>query len=54
LNYNFDAVNSLLPDASSLDAIVQDYITELEKWISKYLSQNITLHETIDRLATKK
>ncbi|MGO4818325.1 hypothetical protein [Flavobacterium sp. W22_SRS_FP1] len=32
LNYNFDAINSLLPDASdSLDAIVQDYITELEK-----------------------
>jgi aspartate racemase len=40
LNYNFDAVNSLLPDASDLlDAIVQDYITELEKnGYRKYLS----------------
>jgi aspartate racemase len=56
LNYNFDAINSLLPDASdSLDAIVQDYITELEKTdIESILIPNITLHETIDRLVTKK
>jgi len=56
LNYNFDAINSLLPDASdSLDAIVQDYITNLEKTdIESILIPNITLHETIDRLVTKK
>jgi aspartate racemase len=56
LNYNFDAINSLLPDASdSLDAIVQDYIKELEKTdIESILIPNITLHETIDRLVTKK
>jgi aspartate racemase len=56
LNYNFDPINSLLPDASdSLDAIVQEYITELEKMdIESILIPNITLHETIDRLVTKK
>jgi aspartate racemase len=56
LNYNFAAINSLLPYASdSLDAIVQDYITELEKTdIESILIPNITLHETIDRLVTKK
>jgi aspartate racemase len=56
LNCNFDAINSLLPYASdSLDAIVQDYITELEKTdIESILIPNITLHETIDRLVTKK
>jgi aspartate racemase len=56
LNCDFDTINSLLPDASkSLDAIVQDYIKELEKMdIESILIPNITLHETIDRLGTKK
>ncbi|SDX82400.1 aspartate racemase [Flavobacterium degerlachei] len=56
LNSNFDTINSLLPDTSdSLNAIVQDYIKELEKMdIESILIPNITLHETIDRLVIKK
>jgi aspartate racemase len=56
LNANFDRINSLLPNTSeSLDTIIQYYISEIEKMdIEHILIPNITLHETIDRLAITK
>lgn len=56
LNADFDTINPLLPTASAaLDAIVQSYVRELEKLdITTILIPNITLHETIDRIAVQK
>lgn len=56
LNTDFDAINSLLPNTSAkLDGITHHYVQELEKMdINHLLIPNITLHETIDRLAMNK
>ncbi|MBE0392874.1 MULTISPECIES: aspartate/glutamate racemase family protein [unclassified Flavobacterium] len=56
INADFDTINPLLPNTSeALDVVLKAYIDELEKLaITTILIPNITLHETIDRLAIQK
>lgn len=56
LNTNFNTINSLLPNPSSqLDKVLSTYVNKIEALdITHLLIPNITLHETIDRIKTKK
>ena len=52
-NANFDTLNNLLPETSKkLEVLVKNYLVELQHLkVDAILIPNITLHETIDKIA---
>lgn len=55
LNTNFDSINNLLPQTSTkLEVIMRNHLVELQHLkVDAILVPNITLHETIDKIAVR-